>query len=68
MDIQLDKEQDVDLTVVDSKDRSETDHKISQIEHIFAEEWLADDPALIDALHEAVHASVKGEIVDVDVE
>lgn len=66
MDIELDKEQDVDLTVVDSKDRSEADKKISQIEDILAEEWLTDDPALIDALHEAVHAAVKGEIVDVD--
>jgi hypothetical protein len=27
-----------------------------------------DDPDLMDALHEAVHASVKGEIVDVDAE
>ncbi len=62
------QEQDVDLTVVDAKDRSEADQKISQIENIFAEEWLADDPELLDALHEAVHASVKGEIVDTDVE
>jgi hypothetical protein len=54
--------------VVDAKDRSEADQKISQIENIFAEEWLADDPELLDALHEAVHASVKGEIVDTDVE
>lgn len=68
MTIELDTEQDVDLTVVDAKDRSEADKKISQVENIFAEEWLADDPVLMDALHEAVHASVKGEIVDVDVE
>jgi glutaredoxin len=34
----LDKEQDVDLTVVDAQDRSEADKKISQIENIFAEE------------------------------
>jgi hypothetical protein len=32
------QEQDVDLTVVDAKDRSEADQKISQIENIFAEE------------------------------
>ena len=62
------QEQDVDLTVVDAKDRSEADQKISQIENIFAEEWLAGDPELLDALHQAVHASVKGEIVDTDVE
>ena len=68
MSIELDKEQDVDLTVVDAQDRSEADKKISQIENIFAEEWLANDPVLMDALHEAVHASVKWEIVDVDAE
>ena len=62
------QEQEVDLTIVDEKDRSEADQKIEQIENIFAEEWLADDPELRKALHEAVHASVKGEIVDVDVE
>ncbi len=62
------QEQEVDLTIVDEKDRSEADQKIEQIQNIFAEEWLADDPALMDALHQAVHASVKGEIVDVDVE
>lgn len=62
----MSQEQEVDLTIVDEKDRSEADHKISQIENIFAEEWLADDPDLMDALHEAVHASVKGEIVDVE--
>ena len=64
----MSQEQDVDLTIVDAKDRSEADKKISQVENIFAEEWLADDPDLMDALHEAVHASVKGEIVDVDAE
>ncbi|MEI6425856.1 MAG: hypothetical protein WCO66_00740 [Candidatus Absconditabacteria bacterium] len=62
------QEQEVDLTIVDEKDRSEADQKIEQIQNIFAEEGLADDPALMDALHQAVHASVKGEIVDVDVE
>gem|GEM_PF-3418226 len=62
------QEQEVDLTVVDSHDWQETDQKIEQIQNIFAEEGLADDPALMDALHQAVHASVKGEIVDVDVE
>lgn len=62
------QEQEVDLTVVDSHDWQATDQKIEQIQNIFAEEWLADDPALMDALHQAVHASVKGEIVDTDVE
>ena len=48
------------------KDIKEFNPEIFQ--NIFAEEGLADDPALMDALHQAVHASVKGEIVDVDVE
>lgn len=62
------QEQEVDITVVDSHDWQSTDEKINQIQNIFAQEGLADDPELMDALHEAVHASVKGEIVDVDVE
>lgn len=32
------QEQEVDLTIVDEKDRSEADQKIEQIQNIFAEE------------------------------
>lgn len=62
------KEQSVDLTIMDAQEWTETDQKIAQIKGIFEEEWLIDDPAIMGAFDEAVKASVKGNIVDEEIE
>jgi hypothetical protein len=57
------QEQAVDLTIMDAQEWNETDQKIAQIKNILKEEWLEDDPDLMDAFDEAVKHAVKGEIV-----
>lgn len=53
------KIQDIDLTVMDSNEWSETDQKISQIKNILKEEWLDNDPDLLAAFDEAIKESIK---------
>lgn len=57
------QEQEVDLTVMDSLEWNETDQKIAQIKNILKEEWLDNDPDLLDAFDEAVKSAIKGEII-----
>lgn len=61
------QEQDINLTVMDAQEWNETDYKIAQIKNILKEEWLDNDPDLMDAFDEAVKHAVKGEIVDGEV-
>ena len=61
------QEQEVDLTVMDSQEWTDTDQKIAQIKNIFEEEGVANDPDLMSAFDEAVKAAVKGNIVDEEI-
>lgn len=53
------KIQDIDLTVMDSNEWSETNQKIAQIKNILKEEWLDSDPDLLAAFDEAIKESIK---------
>ncbi len=61
------KYQDVDLTIMDAQEWTETDQKIAQIKDIFEKEWLMDDPDIMWAFDEAVKESIKGDTEDEEV-
>lgn len=48
------QEQEVDFSVMGADEWSETDKKISQIKNILKEEWVENDPELLEAFDEAI--------------
>jgi len=48
------QEQEVDFSVMGADEWSETDQKISQIKNILKEEWVENDPELLEAFDEAI--------------
>ncbi len=53
------QDQEVDLTVVDAQEWTETDQKIHQIKKIFQEEGVDNDPDLMDAFDQAIKEAIK---------
>lgn len=51
--------QEVDFSIMDAQEWSETDQKIHQIKNILKEEWVEDDPELLDAFDEAIKDALK---------
>jgi len=55
------QDQEIDFSIMDANDRSETDHKINQIKNILKEEWLDNDPDLLEVFDQAIKEAIKEE-------
>ncbi len=53
------QEQEIDFSIMDAQEWSETDQKIHQIKHILKEEWVENDPELLEAFDEAIKDALK---------
>lgn len=55
------QEQEVDFSIMGADEWNETDQKISQIKNILKEEWVENDPELLDAFDEAIKDALKND-------
>lgn len=53
------QEQEVDFSVMDAQEWNETDQKIHQIKNILKEEWVENDPELLEAFDQAIKDALK---------